>query len=69
MLTLTRHPRESICIGDDVFITVLEISGNQVRLGINAPAEVSVHREEIWMRIQQQKALADGDEPWPLQSQ
>lgn len=52
MLILTRRIDETIRIGDNVSITVLEIKGNQVRLGINAPKEISVHREEIYKRIQ-----------------
>lgn len=55
MLILTRRVGETIVIGDDVIITVLGIKGNQVRIGINAPKDVSVHREEIYQRIQQEK--------------
>lgn len=55
MLILTRRITESIIIGDDVKITVLGVKGNQVRLGIDAPKDVSVHREEIYARIQQEK--------------
>ncbi len=56
MLILSRRTDESIVIGDEVTITVLSVKGKQVRIGITAPSDVSVHREEIYQRIQ------DGDQ-------
>ena len=56
MLILTRRVGESLMIGDDVTITVLGVKGNQVRIGVNAPKEVGVHREEILNRIEEAAA-------------
>ena len=55
MLVLSRYKDESIMIGDDVEITIVDVRGDKVRLGINAPRSVSVHRKEIYLKIQEEK--------------
>ena len=55
MLILTRRIGEALMIGDRITVTVLDVKGNQVRLGINAPKDVAVHREEVFERIKQEK--------------
>ena len=59
MLILTRRVGETLMIGDDVTITVLGVKGNQVRIGVNAPKDVAVHREEIYQCIQKEKTGQD----------
>ena len=61
MLILTRRVGESLMIGDDVVVTVLGVKGNQVRVGVNAPKEVAVHREEIYSRIHDGEAQTGND--------
>jgi carbon storage regulator len=62
MLILTRRVGETVMIGDDVTITVLGVKGNQVRVGINAPKHVAVHREEIYERIKREQHNNDSDD-------
>lgn len=59
MLILTRRVGETLMIGDDVTVTVLGVKGNQVRIGVNAPKDVAVHREEIYDRIKQEGGEAN----------
>ncbi|MGE5557369.1 MAG: carbon storage regulator CsrA [Bacillota bacterium] len=63
MLVLTRKLNESIIIGDDIKITVVEVKGDQVKVGITAPREISVHREEIYLEIQRENRGAAQPSP------
>ncbi len=63
MLILTRRVGETLMIGDEVTVTVLGVKGNQVRLGVNAPRTVAVHREEIYERIKREQDGSGGNEP------
>ena len=58
MLVLTRKLGESIAIGDDIKVSIIEIKGKQVRMGIQAPQQTAVHREEIYQRIQEENRMA-----------
>jgi len=58
MLILTRRISEALCIGDNVKVTVLAVHGNQVRIGIDAPREIDVHREEIFYKIMREREVA-----------
>ena len=58
MLILTRRIGEVVAIGDDIRLTVLGIRGNQVRMGVKAPANIAVHREEIYKRVQEERRAA-----------
>ncbi|MCH8074292.1 MAG: carbon storage regulator CsrA [SAR324 cluster bacterium] len=68
MLILTRKSGESITIGDDIKIQVIEIKGKQVRLGIEAPKKYSIHREEVYIRIQEENKRAASKAPLTLKS-
>ncbi len=62
MLILTRRVGETVMIGDEVTVTVLGVKGNQVRLGVNAPKAIAVHREEIFQRIQREREHGGPDQ-------
>lgn len=68
MLILARKPGEAIAIGDGIKIRVLEIKGGQVKIGVEAPAEVMVHREEVYLRILKENTRAAEEAPADLSS-
>ena len=63
MLILTRRVGESVVIGDDIGVTILGVKGNQVRIGVTAPKDVTVHRQEIYERIKSDQEAAPPEEP------
>ncbi len=63
MLIITRRPGEKIMLGDDVVVEVMEIVGNQVRLGLQAPQSVRVYREEIWLAVKEENRAAADQAP------
>ena len=63
MLILTRRPQEVLRVGDNIKVHVLEVKGGQIRLGVEAPREIPVYREEIWVRIKRDKSKAGELEP------
>jgi len=65
MLILTRGLGETLVIGDDVTVTVLGVRGKRIRIGVNAPKNVTVHRDEVYKRIQQKKDIVQGANSGP----
>jgi carbon storage regulator len=68
VLILTRKIGETVTIGDNIRVQVVDVKGHQVRLGITAPSECAVHREEIFLRIQEQNIVSTATEPEDLMS-
>jgi carbon storage regulator len=69
MLILARRPGERVVIGDEILVTVMEVSGNTVRLGIAAPRGVSIFREEIWLAVKEENRAAATADPDALPSE
>ena len=69
MLILTRRVGETVMIGDEVTVTVLGVKGNQVRIGVNAPKDVAVHREEIYERIQREEVGETNEKSSPAEGE
>jgi carbon storage regulator len=67
MLILTRRVGETVMIGNEVTVTVLGVKGNQVRIGVNAPKDVAVHREEIYERIKREQQSEEVEKPNPAE--
>lgn len=66
MLTITRHPGERIMIGDDIVVEIVEVSGTTVRVGISAPRDVVIYREELWERVKSENQAAAEADPAKL---
>jgi len=66
MLTITRHPGERIMIGDDIVVEIVEVSGATVRVGITAPRDVVIYREELWERVKKENQAAAEADPAKL---
>lgn len=69
MLVLTRKTNQTVLIGDDVEVTVLSVTGDKVRIGIQAPRDVPVHREEVYAEIQRERAGAAGADPQAVRAE
>ena len=68
MLVLSRHRDESIIIGDNIVITVVDVRGDKVRLGIDAPTDIPVHRQEVYEAIQRERQTGNSTSPAPQQN-
>ncbi len=68
MLVLTRKIGEKIIIGDNIFLTIIDIKGDQVQLGLDAPREISIHREEVFLEIQEENKRAQASKDFDIDS-